>query len=36
MMKIELKRIFYGFFYNFWGQHCCLTKASIIGNNFLL
>ena len=32
-MKIELKQIFYSLL--FLGQHCCLTEASIIGNDFL-
>jgi len=34
-IKIELKPIFYSFFFYFWGQHCCLTDASIIRNDFL-
>jgi len=35
-MIYHYKQIFYGFFYNFWGQHCCLTKASIIANDFFV
>ena len=26
--------VFYNFCYYFWGQHCCWTKTSVIGNVF--
>jgi len=35
-IEIELKQIFYTFFYYSLGQHCCLTVASIIGNYHFL
>ena len=36
VIKIELKQIFYSLFYYFWGQHCCWTVASKIGNDFVV
>ena len=35
-IAIELKQIFYSFLYYFWGQHCCWTVASTIGNDFFV
>jgi len=35
-INIELKQIFYKFFYYFWGQHFWWTVASINGNNFFV